>query len=271
MKHKHELKFIINNGYATLIGCEKNITELTIPENIVYNNKQYTVNAIGNKAFAYCTKLMQISIPSTITSIGNKAFIYCVNLKEIYIPNSITEIGNAAFAYCKSLNDINLPNSLLRIGNAAFECCTSLTSIAIPDSVTSIGTHIFANCRSLTDIKLSNRISKIPSFCFKNCTSLKTINIPPSVKIIENNAFKNCIKLTDAISPQNIENKKQSGNVQDNNKTNTPPKLTTADNIKAEKLFAPNTPAKQIFNKQIIITNNNNIIHVAIKKWISFE
>ena len=46
-----------------------------------------------------------------MTSIGNEAFAYCTNLTSIEIPSGVTSIENYAFSECTSLNSINVDKS----------------------------------------------------------------------------------------------------------------------------------------------------------------
>ena len=71
------------------------------------------ITQIPDNAFASCTSLYSIRLPSTITKIGTKAFYNCTNLGTYYngfvstssdqtisLPASCTEIGQQAFVNC---------------------------------------------------------------------------------------------------------------------------------------------------------------------------
>ena len=116
-----------------------------------YNIKEST-RLIADLAFAYCTGLTSVTIPSSITSIGDYAFAYCKSLTSVTIPNSVTSIGEGAFGGCESLTSVTIPNSVTSIGNDAFAGCFGLTSVTIPNSVTSIGGQAFYGCESLTSV-----------------------------------------------------------------------------------------------------------------------
>lgn len=51
---------------------------ISIPENIIYDEKKYSVTSIGGYAFWYCTDLTSITIPNSVTSIGERAFEDCI-------------------------------------------------------------------------------------------------------------------------------------------------------------------------------------------------
>ncbi len=183
-------------------------------------------------AFAGCSSLESITIPSSVTSIGYGVFSCCSSLTEIVvdennpnyssldgnlydkhktaliqyaggktatsfvIPNSVTSIGDSAFYDCSSLESITIPNSVMSIGYEAFRYCSSLESITIPNSVTSIGGEVFKYCSSLESITIPNSVTSIGIYAFYDCSSLESITIPNSVTSIGNYAFSGCSNLT---------------------------------------------------------------------------
>ena len=52
---------------------------------------------ISQSAFAHCSGLTSVDIPSSVTSIGDSAFDNCSGLTSVDIPNSVTSIGIYAF------------------------------------------------------------------------------------------------------------------------------------------------------------------------------
>ena len=61
------------------------------------------VTSIGEGAFARCSGLTDVTIPSGVTSIGDGAFMYCSGLTSVTIPGSVTSIGGGAFLFCSGL------------------------------------------------------------------------------------------------------------------------------------------------------------------------
>ena len=47
---------------------------VVVPENVIYDNKIYSVTVIGGYAFSGCRELTSITIPNSVTTIGNGAF-----------------------------------------------------------------------------------------------------------------------------------------------------------------------------------------------------
>ena len=74
--------------------------------NTKYSNIFVQVESLGKSefipgyAFDSCSKLLNITIPSTIITIGVYAFYNCSSLESISIPDSVTSIGNYAFYGC---------------------------------------------------------------------------------------------------------------------------------------------------------------------------
>lgn len=215
--------------------------EITVPAITVpstYNGKPVT--AIGENAFANCTKITSITVPEGVTRIGNGAFDGCTSLKTVTLPDSLTSeehifnncpietatvpaiatrgIGNPALKtvvitsgeeirylnHCASLTSVTFPASVKRIGEGAFWNCTALERITIPDSVTFIGSGAFNGCTSLADIHLPEGITSIGNSTFYNCSSLTSITIPDGVTSIEDRAFIGCTALADITVPDSV-------------------------------------------------------------------
>ncbi|MBR6751096.1 MAG: leucine-rich repeat domain-containing protein, partial [Clostridia bacterium] len=95
--------YYIIYGIAMVTGHNANVTNVTILSTIENNGVTYRVTSIGEWAFAGCTSLRSIEIPSSVTSIGECAFRYCSSLTSIVIPSSVTSIDTYAFYECSSL------------------------------------------------------------------------------------------------------------------------------------------------------------------------
>lgn len=155
-----------------------------------------SMEKIGSSAFSGCTRLEQVTLPSTVTEIGWSAFEGCTSLEQITIPESVTEIGNAAFEDCASLKQIVLPNSITDISAWMFRNCTNLEQVTIPNSVTEISLSAFSGCTSLESVSLPDGLLSLGEDVFSGCTNLRSIVIPLSVTEISNDAFENCPQLT---------------------------------------------------------------------------
>jgi hypothetical protein len=85
------------------------------------------IRSIGTYAFANCTLLEGITIPSSVTSIGTYAFYGCTGLTSVDIMANVLTIGDYAFANCRNLTRIEIPRSVNSIGNNAFSSSNNVT------------------------------------------------------------------------------------------------------------------------------------------------
>ncbi len=122
------------------------------------------VVAIADKAFAGCSALESIEIPSSITRIGLSIFYECGSLTSISVEsgntvyqcvdNCLIDVeGKTLIAGCKN-SIIPTDGSVVEIDDFAFSGCYLLTSITIPDVVKRIGRGAFYDCNLLRDITL---------------------------------------------------------------------------------------------------------------------
>ncbi|MBQ6681845.1 MAG: leucine-rich repeat domain-containing protein [Prevotella sp.] len=171
--------------------------DINILATITYNKETYSVIAIDEHAFAYCTGLNSVIIPEGVTQIGQYAFKDCSNMTNIILPNNLTNIGEEAFNGCSSLTKINIPKSMTTINKWAFSGC-GLTSVDIPDHVMKINDYAFSDCSNLTSVTISEGVTSIGGHAFYNCSSLTNILIPNSVNSIGEGSFSQNYSLVSA-------------------------------------------------------------------------
>lgn len=145
-------------------------------QSITTNSGQYFVTGIGEGAFAGCSELTHVYIPSTYTNIGMGAFCDCPNLQLVNIPDGVTEIHDLTFKNCGTLANISIPNSVTSIGMEAF-AGTNLSQVIFPESVTSIGSQAFYDCSNLSYIELPHSITDIANDAFEGCEKLNSVTI----------------------------------------------------------------------------------------------
>lgn len=160
------------------------ITELTIPATVSYEDNTYMVTKIGNGAFESCQNLTTVTLPATLEKIGKDAFLYS-SITSIEIPNTVRTIGMSAFAMCTNLASANLPTGLTTINYGLFSGCSKLTSINIPEHVKTIGGAAFNLC-GVTSIDLPAGLVQIGSAAFGFCDKLTSVTcralVPPAAE-----------------------------------------------------------------------------------------
>ncbi len=190
---------------------------LRIPSSVQNNGKTYTVTAINDNTFRYCSTIEKVVIPNTVKSIGAKAFYSCTSLNDVGIDINqsqletikdeafyntaittfaitplVTNIGAGAFYAAKQLRIVGIMGNthLTTIGNSAFANCISLEEFEIPSTVTTMGNGIFYACKTLETVSLPDNLTAITDNMFAYTTALKSINLPASVTSIGLQAFQ---------------------------------------------------------------------------------
>ena len=125
----------------------------------------YGVTRIGAEAFAGCTGLTSLALPTSLAGIGAEAFRGCTGLAAFTLPSKVTAIGAGAFAGCTGLTEIvvydsntaftNCGGLLLSKDETRLVCCPAgrSGSQAIPAGVTEIEALAFAGCAGLSAIE----------------------------------------------------------------------------------------------------------------------
>ena len=203
-----------------------------VPEKVNYGGKEYTVTAIGERAFTDHEELLSVVMPNTILLIKNCAFASCPQLKSITVPASVMEIEPGAFQILASLTNLVVDegnkvydsrkgcNAIIKSKTATlqFGCKSTVIpdgveviarnafwivpengvepfALEIPGSVKVIKSSAFAGRKWLNAVVLHEGIEVIEGWAFDG-TSIENLVIPKSVKRIDPSAFRNNPKLT---------------------------------------------------------------------------
>lgn len=215
-------KKVVDGGYKDVVF---------IPEKVSYGGKEYTVTAIGERAFEYNYELLSVAMPNTIRSIKEFAFNGCINLKSLTISSEVSEIGDYAFMGLRSLEHLAVDchnktfdsrgdcNAIIRTmtntllvgckatvipdgveviaGNAFISCQdTSIEPFELnfPPSVEIIEPFAFNCCYPLSAVTFSEGLRRIGRWAFMG-TSIECLEIPASVTEIDEQAFISCDSL----------------------------------------------------------------------------
>ena len=173
-------------GTCAVIGHEElTNSTLIIPTSVTNGNDiKYAVESIGYEAFADCSGLTSITIPSSINRIRYGAFDKCENLNTAIIEQGETDIilENRYFYSIKKL-----------ITNRNIKTLRSYSNNNTKDSPFG---------EKLNIIEFGKRFTRIDDYLFYGCSGLTSVNIPSSVTTIKKNAFDNCENLNTAIIEQ---------------------------------------------------------------------
>ena len=126
-----------NSSYMNCNGA------LTIPSEVTYEEKEYTVIGIGYCAF-WNTPMTSITLPDTLEYIGTQAFSDIHSLSSITIPASVTSIDYKAFSNANRGDDklttitFASGSKLTTVGDNLFEGRTALENVEIPAGVTDL-------------------------------------------------------------------------------------------------------------------------------------
>ena len=200
--HEYKSKIervVIDDGVTTI--CSYAFSGCT---NLVNASIGNSLLSISEAAFAECTTLKTITIPTSVNSIEKYAFLCCTNLSSVVFNGGLTKIGENAFQECKALTTISLPNSVTTIESGAFNSCSGLISIDIPNGVTSIGGNAFGQCHSLTTVTIPNSVTSFGAMVFNYCTNLESVTLSDKITSIGDATFNHCSKLQSITIPNSV-------------------------------------------------------------------
>jgi len=230
--------FYTYNGVNYLVNYTGNDIILSLPESC--NGESYE---IYKNAFIGNSNIVSVTIPEKVTAIGEDAFYYCEKLVEVINHSSINiicgseEHGNVAL-YAKKVHNgeteiksysdylfythngthyligytgsdkyLTLPSDYsgnsYEIYTRAFDCL-DIRSVYISSGVTSIGYAAFSSCGNLKSVTIGPNVTYIGTSAFNMCYGLETITIPDSVTHIEGTAFWFCTTLKSVTIGKNV-------------------------------------------------------------------
>lgn len=190
---------------------EEGVEPITvIPDNFFSDNKNLTevilnegLENIGDSAFASCTRLKNIKLPSTVKTIGNNAFDGDILLTKVeQVPATkidgsefyrLSTLGDSTFKNCTSLKEMELHEGIIAIGDSCFNGC-GLEKLTIPSSMKKLGNYALANNTVLKDVVLTNGLENIGDYCFENDKNLK-LSVVVDGKVQEGNYIPGTVKV----------------------------------------------------------------------------
>lgn len=174
------------------LGVMDDLTELTIPNFLLIDGKEYRVTKIeGHDAWQAIANFNgNVIISKGITEIGRASFNGANKITGVEIPDSVTLISDYAFQYCKSLTKIEIPGTVKKIGNwwgnvngQIFNECSNLKEVILEEGIEEISGRAFDSCSKVKEWKLPKSLKRIGPCAFRNI-SVEEFNIPENVESI---------------------------------------------------------------------------------------
>ena len=215
------------------------LTSIDIPANYNYKGTTYTINAIGDYAFAITennsksltkddsekiitennTTLKKVIIPNTVTKIGKGAFFGCTALETLNIPATVTEIGSNAFYNVPKITYTGNAEGAVNAWGAESANSDNYTEIELDsetiERLTTLGVFETDDLGRRTNVFIPSvfeyngtkyKITKIAKEAFKGQTTLTSITIPNTITEIGSNAFQDCTSLITVIIGDGVKN-----------------------------------------------------------------
>lgn len=197
---------MVEQGYVIDAQTNESVPltgNVQIPKQIIWEGKQYIIDAIGEKAFYMKTDILSVSMPDTVVRIEDYAFYSCSALTgELDIPSGVTYIGKSAFYRCRKLTGtLHIPNGIIEISDHAFNSCSGFTGVILPDGLSSIGKSAFYQCSGLNgQLNLPDTVTRIGDSAFYGCSKLTgQLKLPESLEMIGDALFEKCTGFTGSL------------------------------------------------------------------------
>ena len=206
------------------------VTAVSLPRGLTH---------IGATAFADCSNLTSITIPSTVITIGAEAFAWS-GIERITLPESVQDIAEMAFVKCGKMTNFvwrGTPSTLGNVYNHMFLGCNQLDTVIAParmwectsanaDIHTYYGfpshiryvevtsgelssnaiSYIATSYESLTTLDISAvSNASLPTQAFASWTALETLHLPVNLTVIPYQMVYGCTNLSTISIPNYVQ------------------------------------------------------------------
>ena len=178
-------------------------------DKITYIDLPESLDDIYISTFEGCSNLEAIDgTHSQLISIGKRAFANCTKLKDISVPSALETLGDEAFANTAIVNDIPDLGHVKNIGEGLFANCTKLESVTYKANI--VYNRMFSGCERLAEIHWGDasdsnidNVTEIGQRAFAG-TGFTSFLIPKNVVQIKDSTFEECENLTTVSMFENI-------------------------------------------------------------------
>ncbi|MBO4870585.1 MAG: leucine-rich repeat protein [Muribaculaceae bacterium] len=230
------------NKTVTLTKGKSSATHVFVPETVTNGGVTYTVNTIGQNAFARCEVVGQVRLPETVTRLEFYAF-YELDATGIRIAGDLDYVEFGAFygnkvsaIICYSTTyfsqdmgvlankektmiiacpgkpsidkwkspNLTIPEGYEYIAPYAFAENQNLTGITIPASIKEIGLGAFEQCPNLRSINIQGGETLVGDRAFIGCEQVTSLSLPTGLKTVGNSAFYDLMALTTLNLPEGM-------------------------------------------------------------------
>ena len=163
--------------YRCFAGCNKALTEVTIPA-----NRDELETELEQGVFSGCSKLETVTFGDTVKTLtgmvygGTSPAANSGRYGDSNGSSTISYCGDGLFYNCASLKTVNWGAGIKTIGNIAFLNCSALTDLVLPANITDIGNHAFFGCASLKTVVVEGNVNSIGRYAFGNCNALHYVD-----------------------------------------------------------------------------------------------
>lgn len=212
--------------------------EVTIPDTVTIEKKEYKIVSIADKCFEGNTKITSVKLPAGLETIGKNAFCNCSNLSVCELPKHVKSIGDNAFAY-SAIETVSFQERLEEVGTMAFYKCRKLKTVSMTKRTSQLGIGAFVGCESLEKIDIEDKNGRfvfengvlysrkqdrilavagtfkgklspprsliaIEQYAAEGCTGITEVDLPVSLESIGACAFKDCTSITKTKFPNTL-------------------------------------------------------------------
>ena len=171
----------------------RNITEVTVPDGVLYIEKYFLMNAYN---------VERVTLPNSVKYIGDNAFydtkkmayFNSDTLGEFVMPDDLEYYGTSLFVYNKYVTSFKFPERIDYINSYTFDHCEGFKKLVIDGQYKYIMPGAFANNSNLTSVTIKDGVYVVSGFASN--PALKEVEIADSVKYLYEKSFANDTAIT---------------------------------------------------------------------------